>query len=292
MDMILDIFTTREIAFGFWSIIFCAYFMLWSKTRIAILQFVKNIFQKKILIFIIILTLYIVIILISLMALFSSLQLWRIEYAKVILLWGIFVGVTLCSNAIIEGIKQGYFINNVIDGFRFTVFVEYLIGLFTFNLIIEIILLPFFTSLFIIYNFSESKEEYSDVKKFIIILLGLLMLVFLVLSSLEVVNTYTSLNSKEVLIEFLIPIILSIIFVPLIFFFAIYSKYEQIYIQMQIKNQIGENEKRYNKWKVFLACLFSYKKLCRFQRNCIREMYSGMSNNQFNEIIENFKNNT
>jgi len=285
LEVIFNMFTTREIALGIWLIIIFISLILWKKTRKHIFGIIKIALSKKILILFFILFLYST----TFMILFSMSQIWRNEYVKVILIWTFFAGAPLCFNAIIKGLEQGFFKNLVFDGLKFTVLVEYITGLFTFSLLIEIILLPIIAFIFAIYTFSEYYSEYENVKNFLLKIIAIITVIFFIFTFKMAIEIYPSLDPIDVMVEFSIPIVFSIIFIPLIYLFSIYSKYEQIFIRMQIKGQIVKNKKNYHKKKVFLACGLSYNKLCRFQKEFIKEMYLGMSEKEFDDIIKKFK---
>jgi len=282
----LDIFTTREIALGIWLIIIlCVSLIVWEKARKDVFGIIRIACSKTLLIPFLILLIYSAI----LMALFSMTQIWQTAYVKVIVIWTLFAGVPMCFKAVVTDLKTGYFKKIIIDAFKFTVLVEYLTGLFTFSLIMELIMMPLVAFVVVFYTFLEYKEESAEVKKITLIILSMIGFVFLVFTLNVAIEEYSSLDSREVLVEFLIPVAFSIFYIPVTYLFMIYGKYDAIFAQMRIKGQIDNMVKEKRERKVILACGLSYKKLCRFEKNCIREMYSGMSENEFYELINKFK---
>ncbi|MDE4908977.1 hypothetical protein L0665_10195 [Methanogenium marinum] len=285
LDIIFDIFTTREIASGIWIILFFVYFILLKNTRNSFFQIIKIACSKEILIPIFILIIYSA----FLIALFLNTPLWQIVYVKIILIWTLFIGIPMCFKAAMSTLETDYIKRIFIDGFKYTVFVGYITGLFTFSLLTEFIMVPAFAGVVLSNTFSESSEKYSKNKKKASRNLIITILIFSVMVTINAIEIYSSLDGLEILIGFLIPIALSILYIPFVYLFAIYGKYDKIFSQMKIKGQIKKNNALNHKKYVLFACGLSYNKLLRFEKYCIKEMYSGMSEKEFNQLIDTFK---
>jgi len=281
---ILEIFTTREIATIIWIVILFFVFISIKKKRNAILRILKHGNSKKIVIFFLVLFAYSAVFI----ALFSMSHLCRIEYVKVILLWTLFAGVPLCFNAVTKGLEDGYFKKMLFDCFKLTVLVEYITTLFTFSLITEMIILPVIAIIFLMFIVSESKDEYKQVNKFFFIILSIALILFFAFTFQVAIETYPSLDPMDIVVGFFIPVVFSILYIPLIYLLVVYSKYELIFIRMKNYGEIGEYIRKNKKLKVFKACGLSNNKLCKFQVDCNREMTLNMKEDEFDRFIEDF----
>jgi len=91
------LFTNRELAIGFWLIVIIFY-VLWKMDKGSLINLVKIIFNKKILILLISLILYFVI----LISILRYTGFWETRLWKIALIWFVFVGISLSFRAICD----------------------------------------------------------------------------------------------------------------------------------------------------------------------------------------------
>ena len=96
-------------------------------------------------------------------------------------------------------------------------------------------------------------------------------------------------NSIDLLIIFLIPIVLSLLFVPISYSFAVYSKYQELFIIMSFRGPEKKRIKRRHRWEIMKECKLTYKRVTYFRETYLKEMYVNMSQDEFNKIMEKFK---
>ena len=94
---------------------------------------------------------------------------------------------------------------------------------------------------------------------------------------------------KALVISFMIPIIFSLLYIPIAYIFAIFSRYETLFLRMSFKS--SDNKKILNKRKVLVIniCKVSVKKIIEFENICLPYMYVSMSDNEFNQLIAKVK---
>ena len=66
-------------------------------------------------------------------------------------------------------------------------------------------------------------------------------------------------NSIDLLFIFLIPIVLSLLFVPISRSFAVYLKYQELFIIMSFRGPENKRNKRRHRWEIMKECKLSYK---------------------------------
>lgn len=77
---------------------------------------------------------------------------------------------------------------------------------------------------------------------------------------------------------------------PFAYGFAVYAKYEILFLRMSFREPQNKKIKLMHRWKVILACNLSYKKICEFTKKYVKNMYVTMDETDFDVIISNFKN--
>lgn len=228
----MDIFSTREIAIVFWSLIFASLMLINKEIRKSIVDIIKIIFSKNIITPFIIILMYLKI----LMLLFIfKLKIGEYIDLKEILLWVLFSGVPLCYGVVNKEPNKDYIKEIIKDNIKFILLLEFIIGTFTFPLKIELIIVPVFTFLFLLEIVSDMKEEYKDVNKLISYILSISGFTILYKSFSLAIQNYRELNSIESLVTIVTPIILTILYIPLIFIFRIYFNHNNILYRLKTK---------------------------------------------------------
>ena len=166
--------------------------------------------------------------------------------------------------------------------------VEFFISSFTFNIVVEIILIPILTFLFLLDAIAETKEEFKVVKKLMSYLLTLIGLVILGFTLKNAIYDYSSLATVDTFVSFFIPLVFSILYLPVVYGFAVYAKYQMIFIRMSFKETDDKKIRMQHRWKAIKVCASSYSKLCRFEEECVKNMYVRMSEQEFDNIIRTF----
>ena len=89
-----------------------------------------------------------------------------------------------------------------------------------------------------------------------------------------------------------LPIILSIIYLPVAYFFALYAKYELLFLRMGFKEPDDKKLRINHRIKVVRLCMLSYKKVCKFLYEYLPKMYVRMSAAEFENILDDFRGTT
>jgi hypothetical protein len=281
----IGIFSTREIATIIWLTVLIAFLFAYKHTRNSALSVIKVACSKQLVIpFVFVFTHAI-----GLTFLFSLTAIWKYAYIKDIAEWVLFAGVPTCFGAVSMKNGHNYFKRIVIDNLKLVVLVEFFVSTFTFNIVVEIVLIPILTILFLLDAIAKTKEEFKSVKKLMSCLLILIGLMILGLSMKNAINDYSSLAIVDTLVSFFIPLVLSILFLPVAYGFAVYAKYQMIFIRMSFKETDDKKIRVLHSWKAIKVCALSYSKLCRFEKECVSNKYIRINEQEFDNIINNFK---
>ena len=222
-------------------------------------------------------------------AILCKLPLWNWIYIKDIVIWVLFAGVPVCFNAVSNTIEEHYFRHMVTNNLKFTVLVEFFTGTFTFSFLAEFILQPIITLLVLLQVVAETNEKNKSVSKllnWILALMGFSIIGFTIKAAF---GGYDSIDYIQTIVSFCLPIFLSVLYLPIAHGFAIYSKYETLFLRMRFKEPHDKKSQLIHRCKVILACKLSYYKICEFTNEYLKKMYVSMENKDFDTIISNFK---
>lgn len=283
----IELFSSREIAMGVWTALFLIMIFIltvkFTSLRQSIYHLIRTATNKYIIIFFFTTIAYAAI----WIKLLSNLSLWDWKYLKDIIFWVLFVGVPICFNTVTEN-SEFYFWNVVKSNFKFVIFLEFLIGTFTFSLVTELVLIPVATLVVLFNAVTATDKSYKSIEKFfsfLQIILGFLILYFAVKSAIQ---HYIELNSIDLLIAFSTPIIMTFLFLPLAYLYAVYAEYEILLKIMKFRVPKDRKIRRKVKWRLLKACKLSRKKVGVFRRNYLMEIYTTMSEEDLDDTFERF----
>jgi hypothetical protein len=257
MVMILNIFNNREIASGIWLTIFFLFMLVKKDIRQSLFDVLKAFFHIKILIP-----------LISMIAFVSGtitvlylIKFWDISLLKDSIIWFCFSGIAIAFNSATSKSSENLFKRNILDNIRIIVFIEFLVNVYTFSLVAELLIMPFMALVVMMGTVAQTDKKYLRVEKLmngIQMIFGIIVLVYAVGN---VISDYKNFGSIDTLKQFLLPFVLSILFMPFVYFLAVFSSYEELLIRLDLGIEKSNELKRYAKRKIFRHCLFSLKKL-------------------------------
>lgn len=265
LKTITDQFSNREIATIFWIAIFLGV-ILWNQSiRKSISSLWKAFFQGKILIIFILLVTYTSAIVVGL----ESLGLWGLQSnLKDTLVWTITVAFAMIISINSVPKDKSFFRKAIIDSLKVVILLEFVIGLYPFSLPIELLLIPILVLLGGLLTITESKEVSVNIQKLLKGFLALLGLIILFQAGRGMINDFDSILNLDRLIELLLPSIFTILFLPFIFFLALFITYENVFQRLDHRNS-DSGLIRYTKYRVFIRFGLNFWELERWLRKNI-----------------------
>lgn len=192
---------------------------------------------------------------------------WEISLLKDTLLWafGAFVLMFKTHNQNANGIRK-----IALEAFKWTLILEFLVAFHSFSFLFEFfLLLPFFTILGTLQAYSETDEKYSKVGAFfknVSSVIGLIILgivIYKTLANLELIFTIANLKN------FLLPIFLTISFVPFIYFLKIFMTYENLFARINVFVR-NKSFRRKVKWQILKISNLNLFKLTNISRHLVK----------------------
>lgn len=277
--------SSRECTTIIWGVILIIYVITKKETRNASYNVIKIFFGKKLRILWIVYFLYVV----GITSLFSKLSLWKNVYLKDVIIWTLFSGLINYMNAVSREADENYIIKLIKENLKLIIIFEFIMSTFTFNILVELLIIPIFTLISILSFVSERDAKYKNVYKLTNSVSGILGFVFLY-KTIEVgVNEYQQLNVRDTLISFLIPIIYLVLTLPLIYIISLYSKYELLFLRMSFKEGNDKKVNKKRRFDVLRICNISVKKVRIFTYEFLPRMYKGITDEEFDNLLNEFK---
>lgn len=275
-----EIFSTREIASAIWILVIIIFLGLKKDIRKAFGKVVKAALNKYIVIPFILLLLYTVIISI----IFNNLGIEVIKFIKDIILWFLFAGVPFAYSSINnKNISLQYFKKYIVDNIKIITILQFFVSTFTFSIWAELIIVPAMTFILLLESVASSDEKFKQVQKFLSILISFMGFIILFSALEKAFLTYKEIGTINLLITFFIPFVLSIFYVPFVYIFIMYSKYQILFGRIEFA--INDENKRKYKYRLLKNFGLSYKKITYYLKNCVYKLYKNISDEDFNRLI-------
>jgi hypothetical protein len=143
--------------------------------------------------------------------------------------------------------------NSVRDAFKIIIVIEFLFNTYTFPLVVELILLPVLMFLTAILLFAEADKHNAQVARFLKILLSMFGFLILVFVLWKFVHQPDQIWSVDTLKNFALPIMLTLTYLPVAYAIALFSDYEQLFVQLKLGQDKPNPVIRYAKFRLLLA---------------------------------------
>lgn len=231
IELLIDFYqklSNREIAVFIWIALFFIWGLAQHKIRDSFSSVVKAFFAWKLTLSYLAMFLYIALILILL----YSLGIWKFSYITNTILWIVGVAfVMLFEHS--KANNESFFKNVIKDNLKILVALEFIINLYVFSLWVELILVPTFGILGGMLAITEFNKQYEVVQKginYIMTIIGTFFIGYAVYMTASDFNNFLTLGNFK---NFILPILLTIMFSPFIYFWALYASYETLFIRLQ-----------------------------------------------------------
>ncbi|MDO9339501.1 MAG: hypothetical protein Q7T72_03130 [Bacteroidales bacterium] len=254
---LINIFNNREIVLIIYLLIFISWTLTQKKIRESIFNVLKVLTGRLIFLSIITLLLYISLIIYGL----YFLKFWDFSMLKDSIYWTFGVGFILMMNSNKALQEDHYFKKILRDNFKLVLILEFVVGLYVFGLITEFILMPFVIFFSLMIAYTEVYKEYFQVKNLLQIVFGIIGTGYLIYSGYMIYQDFNEFTSYNTLKSFLFPILMTFLFLPFAYFYALYMHYESLFVRLQSSLKDDKALRRYAKKRVLIAVNFSLLRL-------------------------------
>ncbi|MFK7779780.1 MAG: hypothetical protein QM490_01420 [Candidatus Gracilibacteria bacterium] len=271
--------TNREIASLIWVGIFLIFILLNKDVRKSLFQALLGMLGLKGTLFLAIAFIFINIIIVNLL-------LGKYDILKEIIVWCFIVPFPLLlgANKVKDDIH--YFKKILKNSIKLMVIIAFIVNSYTFNIIAEIFLLLFILIFTMTSAYGEVKEEYKQVKVFsdyVLMILGIIMLTLAINGFINEPNKILAIKNLYV---FFTPVILTVLFLPFIYFFSLIMEYESLIIRVKVfpDESFGKTKIFFH---IFRLCNFNLYKLSNFYRFYMKRRTGG-TEEYFLSVIDDY----
>lgn len=285
MDSLTDMFNNRELAIIFWLLIFLIWVLTDKKFRISIYSIFGALFKKKIMVALLIMSIYVCLIILK----GYHLQLWDFTMVKDTIYWFFGSALVLFFSADNAKDDEDYFKKILLNNAKFILVLQFIINFYVFTFWAEILLIPSITIVAVMSAVADTQAKYVAVKKVLDFILASYGIVLVIFAVLNIVNDYNFLFNNTNLTTFLLPPILTISFLPFIYFFALYMAYEILFVNLSI--YIGKDKSllHFAKRKIFQICLFRLNNIQRLKRDYLRDLLIIREKEDVLNLVQKYK---
>lgn len=290
MNFATEIFNNREKALIVWAICLFVWALFQEKIRTSLAALLEILFSKKIVILLTAMLLYILLI----VFLFYKMRFWDYSLMKDTIYWTMGTAFVMTLNFNKANQDDRYFNKLFADAIKMlsilTVF-ELIIDLYTFSFLIELILQPILAVILIVRVFAEIKGGLNSVKKLADSILWVIGAIIIVCIFRELIkNPHNFANMYNAHVFLLLPA-LTIMFLPFVYFLAVYAGYENIFVRLDMRLDKDNALNKFAKHKIFNACFLNLKELNRFFREKVLQLGAWSTKDDIVNLIQEFKSN-
>jgi len=225
----LDLFSNREIALFIWVLFGIILFSFYKPIRASFMPVLKAFFNKRILAACLCLLLYVSAIVFTL----HSIQYWDYSLLKDTIFWTFgFAFVLMIRMSAIKRFKDFKVVLK--DSLKWTLIVEFIVAFYSFSLAFEIIIFPIILLIVLMQSYSEVHTEHQQVNKVLSVILSIIGVVIFCYSAYMTFFHSATLFSIQSARVFLLPIILTVLFLPFIYLLSLFAIYEVLFIRLRL----------------------------------------------------------
>ena len=221
----------RELATVIWIVIsFTCLFYYHRSVRDSFCNVIKCFFDKKVLFVIALSAIWMSI---GVFILYEM-NIWQWNNIKTTLTWFAFSIITMIIGVSKSEDKKKYFLSLLKENINIGVFLTFVIELHSFSFFIEFIMIPISVLLFVYVNYNSLSKNNVKIKLLINIILFFWMVAYFLHSIYLSIGLFNANWLLSNVIELFLPVILSLICIPFLYFLSIYMEYERVFSSLKI----------------------------------------------------------
>lgn len=284
MTSVLDLFNNREKALIIWLLIFSLWILWRQDTRKALNQVIQIFLSPKIIQIITAVGIYVGIVTIFL----YRIGFWDISLTKDTAFWLIGTGFIMVINVGSERQDVEYFKQIFFNNLKLILVIEFILNTYTFGLLVEVILLPTLIFLYMLHAVAGDNKETQPVKQLLDIVLAIIGFVFAGFAFRGVLSDFYNLTTVDNLKVFFLPILLSIFYIPFLYFFALFVAYELLFVNIDIWLARDKALAKFTKRRILLFCRLNLRKLNKFSNESARKIRIQKDKAGVRNLLDNF----
>jgi hypothetical protein len=275
----------REIALLVWLAILLAVIVAYKPTRQSLGPLIRLILFSKITVVLLLMLGYVALI----AYLFYLLHLSHWWMLKDALFWLFGSAIILLFN-VNKAVEEDHYIRKIALGnLKFAVVLAFIINLYVFNLAVELILLPFLATLAMLSVVAATKDEYKPARRLINGTVGVIGFGFLLYAVIRILTDPRGFATIKNLQDFLMPVILTLAFLPFLYGVAVYCAYEQLLTHVGLWICDDKDLSAYAKRQIIWSCRLRLARVRHFAHGFVYKVGGAKSRAEVSVVIHDFK---
>lgn len=258
-NLMLDLFTTREIASGIWLAAFLIWALTFSSVRSGSLGVLRSALHWKIVAVFLSLVLYMG----GTVLLLREVGFWNPDLAKDTVLWFIVGGMALAFSLIANREGQPLWRPVVADQVKVIVVFEYLVGTYTFPLAWELVLQPILAVVVLMHTVAQTPDERGSDTRILGWIQAIAGLAILGSALLRALSDQPGLEAIRTIA--LAPL-LSLLFIPVFYLLVLGTTYGSLFNVLHTGPAKDWRFRLYARWRLFRRLGLKPRKIAGFQR--------------------------
>jgi hypothetical protein len=214
--------------------------------------------------------------------------LWNLNLIKGTIIWFVVSGLVLLMNSARTGKEARFFRRTALRTLEATVFVESFTNLFVLSLPAELVLQPVVALLVMLSVVAGGEKRYRDAKRFVDGLLVLVGLSVASFSMVQLVRQWDELNKSANLLEFVLPVWLTLGLLPFIYLVSLYAAYESSF--KRIDFMVKDRATRRRAKLALVATMYGRtRNLDAFTGDCAEEVALTASLTEARDVIKKYR---
>jgi len=258
-----DVFNTREIATLCWLGVALAWMLSKAPFRKLLWGVVRAFFRRQILSAVCVMALYST----GAVVLLAAVGMWGIALRKDTIVWFCASAMAMAMRLITWEASEDVLWKVIAENFRVVILLEFLVNTYTFSLPAELVLMPSITLIVMLNEYASAHKQDAQVANFTQGLQALIGFAILAIAVIRAVSDLTTLGSVDTLRRVALAPLLSLLFIPCLYALVLASKYQQVFLRLDIGPKKDPAVKRYARRRILAHVGLSMRKIHLLLRN-------------------------
>lgn len=286
MLIMSGVLNNRELVIIFWSVVLTVFAVTKKDVRKSFLQLLKQFFNPKIIIPLLLSSTPVLLTL----CVMERLNLWDSSSLKETIVWAIGAGIVMFFNS--TSIKTGKDLlkKSLKDSIKLIIIVEFVVNFYVFPIAVEFLLVPLLTIIVLMQTVAiyQKDKKYEPTKKFLSALVAVAGLALIIYAFSELADNPKQFFTWQNLKLLLLPVMLTVAYIPSVYLLALYSAYESLFIRIDFFLKSQHNT---TKLKAACAkkCMLSVSKVSKLTPYLIKNLITDMTQDEALKVVRAFR---
>ena len=256
-------FNNREIATAFWVLLFVALAPQKGDIRKSLAGVLRAFCHFKILASVCLMLLYTA----AVVTLLALIGLWKSTLLKDTIVWFCVSGMAMMMRFATSDDDENIFHKALVDSIKIVILLEFLVNTYTFSLPVEFIIVPLLTFVAMIDAVASLDKKNAAVAKLTKGVLTVVGFMILAVALGRAISDLQNLRRFDTVRSIALAPILSLSLSPFLYVMVLISKYELVFLRLNLGLEKGGKLKRYARRRIMLHAGLNLRRLQDLLRN-------------------------